>query len=276
VVDSRKVQQEEAEMAIRIEQVTTLEGCEQCRRLAAAVWGTDAACSTAQMVVHAAYGGVVLLAYEEDFPVGFLFSFPALYRGETVLWSHETAVLPGYQHKGIGALLKQTQRRLAQELGYSHIVWTFDPLVARNAYFNLCKLGAEVVEYKRNAYGTDEKDLVNQGIETDRFVARWSTAESPTARNHPVDIPHQRVLALADDGAPVLDLDGFTTDRAAATDVPPDFSTLIQRDRISAQAWREQFRRAAEWLLANGYRPVTIQRQADRATYVWERQETPS
>jgi predicted GNAT superfamily acetyltransferase len=260
-------------MGIRIERVTTLEGCEQCRRLAASVWGTDAACSTAQMVVHAAYGGVVLLAYDADSPVGFLFSFPAMYRGETVLWSHETAVLPGYQHKGIGALLKQTQQTLAKELGYQHIVWTFDPLVARNAYFNLCKLGAEVIEYKRNAYGADERDLVNQGIETDRFVARWSTAGIQAARSCRPEDHYYQILTLADDGAPMLELGGFTTMQAAATDVPLDFSALIQRDRISAQAWREQFRRAAEWLLDKGYRPVSIRRQADRATYVWERQE---
>ncbi len=261
-------------MGIRIERVTTLEGCEQCRRLAAAVWGTDAACSTAQMVVHAAYGGVVLLAYDAESPVGFLFSFPAIYRGETVLWSHETAVVPGYQHKGIGALLKQTQQTLAHDLGYQHIVWTFDPLVARNAYFNLCKLGAEVVEYKRNAYGTDENDLVNQGIETDRFVAIWSTS-GVSARNCPPEDECHRILAL-ENGTPRLELDGFESTRAAATDVPLDFTSLIQRDRISAQAWREQFRRAAEWLLDKGYRPVSIQRRADRATYVWERQEISS
>lgn len=164
-------------MSIFIQSVDTMEEVALCRKLAAQVWGEPSACSIPQMSVHAKYGGVLLLAFDDATPVGFLFSFPALYRGEWVLWSHETAVLPGYLHQGIGAELKRTQRQRAEDIGYDKIAWTFDPLVSRNAYFNLNKLGARVSEYKINAYGMDDTDQINRGMETDRFIAVWDVKD---------------------------------------------------------------------------------------------------
>ena len=81
--------------------------------------------------------------------------------------SHITGVLPGLQSQGLGRLLKQHQREwaLAREVG--HITWTFDPLVARNAHFNLRVLGARVTEYLVDHYGPMD-DGVNRGDETDR------------------------------------------------------------------------------------------------------------
>ena len=53
----------------------------------------------------------------------------------------------------VGHALKMHQRRWALERGLSTITWTFDPLVARNAYFNLAKLGATPVHYYEDFYG---------------------------------------------------------------------------------------------------------------------------
>ncbi|GMA61342.1 enolase C-terminal domain-like protein [Alicyclobacillus fastidiosus] len=128
------------------------------------------------MFVHATYGGVLLLAHAGRQPVGSLFSFPSLYRGEWVLWSHETAVLPEFLHQGIGYQLKLMQRQIAAEMGYQSIAWTFDPLVSRNAHFNMNKLGASIAEYKVNVYGTMENDLVEQGLPSDRWIAVWPVA----------------------------------------------------------------------------------------------------
>ena len=47
---------------------------------------------------------------------------------------------PDYQLKGIGKLLKDEQRKIAKEMGYKLITWTFDPLESRNAYLNVSKL----------------------------------------------------------------------------------------------------------------------------------------
>jgi predicted GNAT superfamily acetyltransferase len=159
-------------MSITIEQITEIVGCEACHEVAGKVWGEDSACPIPQMLVHAMYGGVVLLARDNGVPIGFVFSFPALYKGKWVLWSHETAVLPAYLHKGIGTQLKMEQWRIGAQMPFHAIAWTFDPLISRNAHFNLNKLQAQISEYKVDAYGIMD-DLINGSLETDRFIAIW-------------------------------------------------------------------------------------------------------
>jgi predicted GNAT superfamily acetyltransferase len=167
-------------MSIVIEQISEISGCKACHEVASRVWGEDAVCSIPQMLVHALYGGVVLLARDDardnnrdgGLPIGFVFSFPALYQGNWVLWSHETAVLPEYLHLGIGTRLKLEQWRIGAQMPFQAVAWTFDPLISRNAHFNLNKLHAQISEYKVNAYGVME-DLINKSLETDRFIAVW-------------------------------------------------------------------------------------------------------
>ena len=48
--------------------------------------------------------------------------------------------------------------------------WSFDPLIDKNAHFNLNRLGARVVRYVRDMYGTTESPL-HHGLATDRLVA---------------------------------------------------------------------------------------------------------
>jgi predicted GNAT superfamily acetyltransferase len=236
---------------LRLERVTSLEACDLCRGLAAQIWGEGAACSMPQMIVHAQYGGIILLAYDERNPVGFLFSFPALYKGETVLWSHETGVIPDYLHHGIGDQLKRKQRALAAEMGYRHIAWTYDPLIARNAYFNLVKLGATVDDYKINAYGTDASDLINQGIESDRFIAIWPVTPTP-----------QATLATAAAPTPVM-----------TSAIPHDFTTLLTHQPETAKELRMVFRETALRAFAEGLRPTIFRRTENGGTYGWTNDE---
>ena len=60
---------------------------------------------------------------------------------------------PSHQGTAVGFVLKQHQRSWALERDIDTIEWTFDPLVRRNAYFNLTKLGARLVGYVDNFYG---------------------------------------------------------------------------------------------------------------------------
>ena len=66
---------------------------------------------------------------------------------ERSMHSHITGVLPDHQSHGLGRVLKQHQREWALARDVGHITWTFDPLVARNAHFNLRVLGTRVTEY---------------------------------------------------------------------------------------------------------------------------------
>ena len=51
--------------------------------------------------------------------------------------------------KGVGARLKWSQRERAIREGKRFIKWTWDPMQARNAYFNLNRLGVMVTSYAR-------------------------------------------------------------------------------------------------------------------------------
>lgn len=92
---------------------------------------------------------------------------------ELHLHSHITGVLPAAQGRHVGLALKLHQRAWCLERGIEVVTWTFDPLVRRNAWFNLHLLGADVVELVPDFYGA-MTDGINAGSASDRFVARWS------------------------------------------------------------------------------------------------------
>ena len=50
---------------------------------------------------------------------------------------------------GVGYALKLAQRAQALDQGIAEVRWTFDPLIARNGYFNLHKLGAVADRFDR-------------------------------------------------------------------------------------------------------------------------------
>ena len=85
------------------------------------------------------------------------------------LHSHVTGVIDATTNTGVGRTLKDHQWLWAKENEFSAISWTFDPLVRRNAHFNLIVLGAKVVKYCQNYYG-EINDLINAGDQTDRLV----------------------------------------------------------------------------------------------------------
>lgn len=119
-------------------------------------------------------GGFTLGAFDGEKMVGFATTLPAFRGEERIFYSHMAAVLPKYQGQGIGARLKWIQREKALEKGVKFIQWTFQPVQAKNAYFNLEKLGVAVRRYMPNFYGTG---FSNSGdateIESDRIYADW-------------------------------------------------------------------------------------------------------
>ena len=100
-------------------------------------------------------------------------------RPDLALHSHITGVAPHGQGRGIGFALKVHQRAWALARGVPAIVWTFDPLVARNAWFNLAKLGATPTAYLEDFYGP-MTDAINAGMASDRAVTwKWTQAVAP-------------------------------------------------------------------------------------------------
>ena len=118
-------------------------------------------------------GGFTLGAFARGELIGFVLSVPAFLREGRAFYSHMTAVRNNFQSAGVGAQLKWAQRSHALELGVRIIKWTFEPVKARNAYFNLEKLGAVVTEYQPNFYGVDYASTPGIGLASDRLFAEW-------------------------------------------------------------------------------------------------------
>lgn len=206
------------------------------------------------LIVTRNAGGFTLGAYDDRRLAGFVLSIPAFMRGERAFYSHMTAVHADYQGQGIGARLKWAQRERALSEGVKYLKWTFEPVKARNAYFNLEKLGAVVREYEQNFYGTDYTTAAQSGdkigLASDRLFAEWH-------------LESENVAALAA-GETVE----RTVDRAAEIVIMADWSDLVARDPV--QALSEQLRIRGEFQIAFGRGLVGrgFSRDADKPRYL--------
>lgn len=180
---------------------------------------------------------------------------------EDALHSHIAGVTREMAGRHVGFALKLHQRSWAMLRGVSEIAWTFDPLVSRNAYFNLVKLAAVPDEYLPNFYGA-MLDTINGDDDSDRLLVRWQlrapavvAACAGTAAPALVDeeLAAGAVVALgiSADGAPEPGrMDGVTSLVA----VPRDIAELRATDPALAQKWRVAVREALAALVADGAR----------------------
>lgn len=169
-----------------------------------AVWGDGAAgmASPALLRTYSRYGNPVIGAFDGTglcgVSVAFLGSEPEIH-----LHSHITGVVPSHQHLGIGYQLKLAQRDWCVANGIDLVTWTFDPMLARNAYFNLHKLGAHARRLLPNFYGEMDDDI-NRGDATDRLEACWpvDAAARPTGSvARCVAVPEDYLSLRAEDAA---------------------------------------------------------------------------
>jgi predicted GNAT superfamily acetyltransferase len=176
------------------------------------------------------------------------------------LHSHILGVLPDREAHGLGFDLKQHQRRWCLERGVSVVEWTFDPLVRRNAYFNLTKLGAEATEYLVNFYG-EMRDDINAGEESDRLLIRWrldSSGAEEAAAGRPEELDVERlcewgstpVLSVGPAGEPQS---GPSSARVLICQVPEDIVAVRRSDPELARRWRFAMRDALGGAMQRGY-----------------------
>jgi predicted GNAT superfamily acetyltransferase len=133
-------------------------------------------------VVASRIGGQTLGAFDGGRMAGFLLAIPGIKKdsGIQYLHSHMLGVLRDYRNAGVGRMLKLAQREDALARGISLIEWSFDPFEAKNAYFNLERLGALVRRYVPNMYGITASPL-HGDLPTDRCIAEWWIGESGRA-----------------------------------------------------------------------------------------------
>jgi predicted GNAT superfamily acetyltransferase len=207
------------------------------------VWGSATPLVGVELlraVQHA--GGYVVATYADEQVIGASFGFLGRHEGQPSLHSHITGVLPGVRHTGVGRAMKLHQRAWAAEHGLVWVTWTFDPLVRRNAHFNIDVLGARVREYLVDFYGPID-DAINAGDESDRLLVAWSVGDGATPA--PVD--------TVGDGATPAPVD---TVGAVAVPTPEDIVALRRTDGQAAAAWRHRLRDELGGRLAAGGRVV--------------------
>lgn len=205
-------------------------------------------------LVHA--GNYVSGAFVHDRLVGASVGFYGFEEGNLFLHSHITGVAAWLQGRSVGFALKQHQRAWALRRDLDSITWTFDPLVRRNAYFNVTKLGAEIVDYKPDFYGAMD-DEINREDTTDRCVVLWrldseraSEAAAGRAEEPLVDESAAVILSQGDGGEPRLSLEAAPVLLAS---IPNDIVQVRRDQPERAAAWRTALRDASEWAFREGY-----------------------
>lgn len=227
---------------------------ERCVVLERAVWGEEITVPTPIFVVAEESGGQVLGAFEGGRMIGFTLALPGVHGTTPYLHSHMTAVLPEFQNRGIGWLLKMAQRDDALGRGIGLVEWTFDPLELRNAYFNLVKLGAVVRRFLPNFYGITGSPL-HGGLPTDRLVAEWWLGPKRVDR---------AIAGVAEGSARAA---GADTVRVAVPSDIGDWKTQEHERALRVQGEvREQFQR----LFAQGYVGNSLERGGNSTHYVLE------
>lgn len=255
---------------VSLRKLTTMSELERMQELEELVWGIQPV-PLHQLHTVAENGGLIVGAFDKDSLVGFSYGFPGFSEGRVYLCSHMLAVHPDYHNKRIGETLKQEQRRLAAELGYNLLTWTYDPLETRNAYLNLHKLKGIGAAQLPNHYGEME-DTLNAGLPTDRFLVEW-WIDSPhvSAPDNLVQVPPVTVersllsVGTNDVGSPKVIGTGTLRNDGDVWFVPvPDaFQLLKQQDLSLAHDWRTKTRHLFDQLFRNGYAAVDIVRERE-------------
>jgi predicted GNAT superfamily acetyltransferase len=207
--------------SIEVRELENLQDQDSGRKIFDLTWamdtGTEITPNLLQAMVHS--GAYLSGAFIENKIVGAAFAFPATNNG-LHLHSHMTAVLHEYRDKGVGYALKIDQWNWAKKHKYSHLSWTFDPLVRRNAKLNIVKLGVDISAYYANFYGA-MPDALNAGDESDRLMVSWSTD---------IDKPKARELITHPKPGDIL------------IEIPEDIVAIRSKDQSESMKWRRQVR----------------------------------
>ena len=229
-----------------IRQLERMPDLHELAHLFATIWGRPGEppmdTSTLRALSHS--GNYVAAAYAHDRMIGGLIGWLGGHPPDDLhLHSHILGVLPDAEARGSGFALKQHQRSWCLDRDVGSIMWTFDPLVRRNAYFNLVKLGADAVEYLVDFYGAMD-DGINTGDESDRLLIRWN-------------LRSEKAVAAAA-GRPFEP----AADRGVVhVPVPDDIVAIRRDDPALAARWRHQVREGLGGAMSRGHHVTGFTRE---------------
>ena len=264
---------------VSIRDLQTLEEYAECCEIQEETWGRGFSerVPTAILRVSQKIGGVTAGAFDgNDRMIGFVFGMTGVRDGELAHWSDMLAVREEARGHHIGDRLKHFQREKVQAIGVDLMLWTSDPLVARNAHFNINRLGAFPVEYIENVYGANTGSTLHGSLPTDRTVIHWRCSKVHTpipGSDRPlpgdVTIPLANPLDAASHPSFVDPGDAASV----RVQVPFELGEIQRADGDVAMCWRLSAREAFISLLERGLRVRRFVRPTDGTLpyYVFER-----
>jgi predicted GNAT superfamily acetyltransferase len=257
---TEKIERASDDDEIVIRECTTIEEFDTCVRLQREVFHMpDLELSPRRhLIVSRLAGGWILGAFTAPGGelVGFVHHLVAVRDAEIIGYSHMMAVSAEYQNRGLGARLKWAQRERALAEGRNFIRWTFEPMQARNAHFNLNRLGVSIRSYAVNFYGWDAgteafADGKQFNIDSDRLIAQW---ELRTPRVEQL----ARGVRAEHASAPV-----------ATVEIPPDWNRLRREDGLTAQSELLRVRSEFQQHFAAGLVCAGFERNGARPCYLF-------
>jgi predicted GNAT superfamily acetyltransferase len=260
-----------ADAGVEVREVADLGDLATVRRVFDEIWRPDPSeplVTVDQLRAYAWTGQYVVTAHDVREPhrpviaasVGFLAAPPG-----RALHSHITGVLAGGRGRALGYAIKVHQRAWALERGLDTITWTFDPLIRRNAWFNLAKLGALPTSYAVDFYGPIG-DAINGTDASDRLCVSWrlpTPVVAAACEGEPAALPVGRLLAA--DVPRLLAVDPDESPRLVGVRVPPghdlalvqvpvDIESLRRENDLLARRWRLALREVLAGSLEAGDR----------------------
>jgi len=257
---------------LRIRELETVDEIALAFDLFNEIWsGDDGAVPTNVMKALAHTRNYLVGAWEGERFVGASLAFAWGDLSARALHSHISGVVEGCQGRGIGYALKLHQRTWAAEHGYERITWTFDPLVQRNAWFNLTKLGARIEEYEPDFYGPMD-DGINAGDPTDRCLTVWDVEAA--APHDPCrggsgedgsggdgsDERAVELLVCGRDEQPHVVEGGPAGAEVLSCQIPRDIIELRRSDAELALRWRNALRDTMGAAIGSGFVASSITR----------------
>jgi predicted GNAT superfamily acetyltransferase len=240
----------------------TIRSCEavedfaSCVLIQKEIWGhSDNEVYPARMLLNVPrIGGHVLGAFTPNgLMAGFVVSIPAWRKEQRFYYSLLLGILPEHENRGLGRMLKIAQRKEALRSGIDYIEWTFDPLRAKNAYFNIVRLGAIARRYCPDYYGPIRNRLQRR-LPSDRLIAEW-----------PLKSPRVNRALAGKDPRP-----GRKT-AFAEVSIPLDLEALVARRPARAREWQSYVREGLQDCFSRKLAITGFEKTDSKARYLLDR-----
>jgi predicted GNAT superfamily acetyltransferase len=230
--------------------------------------------------------------YAQDRPIGFLACFADFDKKGPFWYGARMGVDRLYWDKNIGEEILRVLYECAKERSIPRIRWTYDPLVSRNGYIYIHRMGAIVREIGFNYYSAVfTSDEFNRSISTDRFIVEWLIQTDRVREriergilpslHDTSEMTEENIVNAIDMDEDGLECPGeknvfHLNVSPLFVEIPYNQDRILKVDRTKAQPLRDYCRALFMHYLARGYvvRGFVVGKEADnrrRAYYRLER-----